>query len=48
MGTQQITAPPCARPAVSGLIHSNVRHTAGFTVVGNHEGIFGEETSADG
>jgi hypothetical protein len=36
MGTQQITAPPCAQPAVSGVIHSNVRHTAGFTVIGNH------------
>ncbi|MEU1215738.1 helix-turn-helix domain-containing protein [Streptomyces sp. NPDC005791] len=36
MDTQQITAPPCARPAVSGVIHSNVRHTAGFTVIGNH------------
>ncbi|MGW0789682.1 helix-turn-helix domain-containing protein [Streptomyces sp. NPDC002911] len=36
MGTQQITAPPCARPAVSGVIHNNVRHTAGFTVIGNH------------
>ncbi|MFC9943498.1 helix-turn-helix domain-containing protein [Streptomyces pratensis] len=36
MGTQQITAPPCAQPAVSGVIHSNVRHAAGFTVIGNH------------
>ncbi|MFD6280990.1 helix-turn-helix domain-containing protein [Streptomyces sp. NPDC060209] len=36
MDTQQITAPPCAQPAVSGVIHSNVRHTAGFTVIGNH------------
>ncbi|MFG2592374.1 helix-turn-helix domain-containing protein [Streptomyces sp. NPDC048438] len=36
MGTQQITAPLCARPAVSGVIHINVRHTAGFTVIGNH------------
>ncbi|MFJ8750596.1 helix-turn-helix domain-containing protein [Streptomyces sp. NPDC102441] len=36
MDTQQITAPPCAQPAVSGVIHRNVRHTAGFTVIGNH------------
>ncbi|WP_405391251.1 helix-turn-helix domain-containing protein [Streptomyces sp. NBC_01102] len=36
MGTQQITAPPCAQPAVSGVSHVNVRHTAGFTVIGNH------------
>ncbi|MEV5156917.1 helix-turn-helix domain-containing protein [Streptomyces sp. NPDC053728] len=36
MGTQQITAPPCAQPAGSGVIHVNVRHTAGFTVIGNH------------
>lgn len=36
MGIQQITAPPCAQPAVSGVIHSNARHTAGFTVIGNH------------
>ncbi|MET7364334.1 helix-turn-helix domain-containing protein [Streptomyces sp. NPDC005566] len=36
MGTQQITAPPCARTAASGVIHSNVRHTGGFTVIGNH------------
>ncbi|HWU09505.1 MAG TPA: helix-turn-helix domain-containing protein [Streptomyces sp.] len=43
MGIQQITAPPCARPASSGgftppsgVIHVNFRHTAGFTVVGNH------------
>ncbi|KPC84535.1 hypothetical protein [Streptomyces sp. NRRL S-4] len=36
MGTQQISAPPCAQPAGSGVIHVNVRHTAGFTVIGNH------------
>ncbi|MFD3607600.1 helix-turn-helix domain-containing protein [Streptomyces atroolivaceus] len=36
MGTQQITAPPCIKPGASGVIHSNVRHTAGFTVIGNH------------
>ncbi|WP_414719950.1 hypothetical protein [Streptomyces sp.] len=36
MDTQQITAPPRAQPAVSGVIHNNVRHTAGFTVIGNH------------
>ncbi|WP_413753469.1 helix-turn-helix domain-containing protein [Streptomyces sp. R-74717] len=43
MGTQQITAPPCAlSPAPgdatpsSGVIHINVRHVAGFTVIGNH------------
>ncbi|MFE9725122.1 helix-turn-helix domain-containing protein [Streptomyces sp. NPDC005794] len=36
MGTQQITAPPCTQPAASGVIHSNVRHSAGFTVIGNH------------
>ncbi|MFD9538938.1 helix-turn-helix domain-containing protein [Streptomyces sp. NPDC060022] len=43
MGTQQITAPPCAPTSVSGggtpssgVIHVNVRHAAGFTVIGNH------------
>ncbi|MFJ8857208.1 helix-turn-helix domain-containing protein [Streptomyces sp. NPDC102451] len=36
MDTPQISAPPSARPAVSGVIHSNVRHAAGFTVIGNH------------
>ncbi|GGT48017.1 hypothetical protein GCM10010207_55830 [Streptomyces atratus] len=43
MGTPQITAPPCAlSPAPgdatpsSGVIHINVRHVAGFTVIGNH------------
>ncbi|GGT48103.1 helix-turn-helix domain-containing protein [Streptomyces atratus] len=43
MGTQQITAPPCAPSPVtggatpsSGVIHANVRHAAGFTVIGNH------------
>ncbi|MEU1482541.1 helix-turn-helix domain-containing protein [Streptomyces sp. NPDC005752] len=36
MGTQQISAPPGAQPAGSGVIHVNVRHTAGFTVIGNH------------
>ncbi|MFD9498888.1 helix-turn-helix domain-containing protein [Streptomyces sp. NPDC060035] len=43
MDTQQITAPPCApTPASggstpsSGVIHINVRHVAGFTVIGNH------------
>ncbi|MDQ0794557.1 helix-turn-helix domain-containing protein [Streptomyces sp. B1I3] len=43
MDTQQVSAPPCApSPASggftpsSGVIHSNVRHAAGFTVIGNH------------
>ncbi|MER5896159.1 helix-turn-helix domain-containing protein [Streptomyces sp. NPDC001876] len=43
MDTQQITAPLRAPASVSGggtpssgVIHVNVRHTAGFTVVGNH------------
>ncbi|MEV2246906.1 helix-turn-helix domain-containing protein [Streptomyces sp. NPDC049970] len=43
MDTQQITAPPYARPVASkgsapssGVIHVNVRHTGGFTVIGNH------------
>ncbi|MGW1814632.1 helix-turn-helix domain-containing protein [Streptomyces sp. NPDC002125] len=36
MGTEQITAPPCAQPVASGVIHSNVRHAGGFTVIGNH------------
>ncbi|MER6102113.1 helix-turn-helix domain-containing protein [Streptomyces sp. NPDC001832] len=43
MDTQQITAPPCAPSPVpgdatpsSGVIHANVRHAAGFTVIGNH------------
>ncbi|MFE5245088.1 MULTISPECIES: DNA-binding protein [unclassified Streptomyces] len=36
MGTQQITAPPCAQPVTSGVIHRNVRHSAGFAVIGNH------------
>ncbi|MFG2920998.1 helix-turn-helix domain-containing protein [Streptomyces sp. NPDC048305] len=36
MDTQQVTAPPCAQPGGSGVIHVNVRHTAGFTVIGNH------------
>ncbi|MFJ8862045.1 helix-turn-helix domain-containing protein [Streptomyces sp. NPDC102451] len=43
MDTQQIIAPPCAPPPSpgditpsSGVIHLNVRHTAGFTVIGNH------------
>ncbi|WP_327274839.1 helix-turn-helix domain-containing protein [Streptomyces sp. NBC_01224] len=43
MGTPQITAPQCAlSPAPgdatpsSGVIHINVRHAAGFTVIGNH------------
>ncbi|MET8176503.1 helix-turn-helix domain-containing protein [Streptomyces clavifer] len=43
MDTQQITAPPCARPVAargpapsSGVVHVNVRHTGGFTVIGNH------------
>ncbi|MEU0145658.1 hypothetical protein ABZ119_06785 [Streptomyces sp. NPDC006288] len=36
MGTQQISALPCAKPVVSGVIHRNVLHTAGFTVIGNH------------
>uniref|UniRef100_A0AAU3GS03 Helix-turn-helix domain-containing protein n=1 Tax=Streptomyces sp. NBC_01401 TaxID=2903854 RepID=A0AAU3GS03_9ACTN len=46
MGTQQVSAPLCAPPGpagvsaptsrTSGVIHVNVRHTAGFTVIGNH------------
>ncbi|MFF2731473.1 helix-turn-helix domain-containing protein [Streptomyces sp. NPDC058008] len=36
MDTQQVIAPPRARSAETGVIHSNVRHTAGFTVIGNH------------
>jgi hypothetical protein len=32
MGTTDLTAPPPA----GGVIHDNVRHTANFTVVGNH------------
>lgn len=43
MDTQQVSAPPCAppRPArvstpAPGVIHVNVRHAAGFTVIGNH------------
>ncbi|MFD9876645.1 helix-turn-helix domain-containing protein [[Kitasatospora] papulosa] len=43
MGTQQVSAHPCApSPASggvtpsSGVIHVNVRHAAGFTVIGNH------------
>ncbi|MFE5095498.1 helix-turn-helix domain-containing protein [Streptomyces sp. NPDC056638] len=43
MGTQQITAPPCAPPPASGgatpssgVVHINFRHAAGFTVIGNH------------
>ncbi|MFF2406430.1 helix-turn-helix domain-containing protein [Streptomyces sp. NPDC058092] len=43
MDTQQITAPPCAPSLVpgnatpsSGVIHINIRHAAGFTVIGNH------------
>ncbi|MEV3928802.1 helix-turn-helix domain-containing protein [Streptomyces sp. NPDC049944] len=43
MDTQQVNAPPCADPRTapeirptSGVIHDNTRHTAAFTVVGNH------------
>ncbi|MFF5895249.1 helix-turn-helix domain-containing protein [Streptomyces argenteolus] len=43
MDTQQVSAPPCApspesggRPPSSGVTHVTVRHTAAFTVVGNH------------
>ncbi|MFH9573726.1 helix-turn-helix domain-containing protein [Streptomyces sp. NPDC017454] len=42
MGTQNLSVPPRARsadgdnPPRSGVIHDNVRHTANFTVVGNH------------
>ncbi|WP_250290779.1 helix-turn-helix domain-containing protein [Streptomyces atroolivaceus] len=43
MAIQQIIAPPCAPPLSSrdvtpssGVIHLNVRHAAGFTVIGNH------------
>ncbi|MFF9509584.1 helix-turn-helix domain-containing protein [Streptomyces sp. NPDC014724] len=43
MDTQQITVPsrgpspvPGAATPLSGVIHINVRHAAGFTVIGNH------------
>ncbi|MFI2778158.1 helix-turn-helix domain-containing protein [Streptomyces sp. ALB3] len=43
MGIQQVSAPPCAASPrsgdptpTSGVMHSNVRHAAGFTVIGNH------------
>ncbi|MFJ2089970.1 helix-turn-helix domain-containing protein [Streptomyces sp. NPDC087901] len=46
MDTQQVIAPPCAQPGfpgtrpdvtpTSGVIHVNVRHISGFTVIGNH------------
>ncbi|MFH9468144.1 helix-turn-helix domain-containing protein [Streptomyces clavifer] len=43
MGTQQVSAPPCAPspvsggiPPSSGVMHDNVRHASGFTVIGNH------------
>ncbi|MFE7748258.1 helix-turn-helix domain-containing protein [Streptomyces sp. NPDC057428] len=43
MGTKQVSAPPCAPSPVSGghtpsagVIHVTVRHTAAFTVIGNH------------
>ncbi|MFD4261360.1 helix-turn-helix domain-containing protein [Streptomyces sp. NPDC058534] len=42
MDTQDLSAPPRAQSATgdnhprSGVIHDNVRHTANFTVVGNH------------
>ncbi|MFJ4571860.1 helix-turn-helix domain-containing protein [Streptomyces sp. NPDC088846] len=43
MDTPQVTAPSCAPSPVpgdatpsSGVIHINVRHAAGFTVIGNH------------
>ncbi|MEV7405966.1 helix-turn-helix domain-containing protein [Streptomyces sp. NPDC091267] len=43
MDTQKISAPPCAQPGspggvtpTSGVIHVNVRHAAGFTIIGNH------------
>ncbi|MFI6646086.1 helix-turn-helix domain-containing protein [Streptomyces sp. NPDC050529] len=46
MDTPQVIAPPCAQPGspgtrpdvtpTSGVIHVNIRHTTGFTVIGNH------------
>ncbi|MEU8703381.1 helix-turn-helix domain-containing protein [Streptomyces sp. NPDC048680] len=46
MDTQQVIAPPCAPPSssgtrpdvtpTSGVLHVNVRHVSGFTVIGNH------------
>ncbi|MFE7751691.1 helix-turn-helix domain-containing protein [Streptomyces sp. NPDC057428] len=40
---RRLPRPPCARPGSSrhstpssGVIHANVRHAAGFTVIGNH------------
>ncbi|MFF4243983.1 hypothetical protein ACFYY2_05870 [Streptomyces sp. NPDC001822] len=43
MDTQQVSAPPCAPSPVSGgltpsagVVHVTVRHTAAFTVIGNH------------
>ncbi|MFI8001920.1 helix-turn-helix domain-containing protein [Streptomyces sp. NPDC086010] len=43
MGIEQVSAPPCAPSPVSGgrtpsagVVHVTVRHTAAFTVIGNH------------
>ncbi|HEY9437259.1 MAG TPA: helix-turn-helix domain-containing protein, partial [Streptomyces sp.] len=37
MASHQITAPSRALPPVPrGVIHMNVRHVAGFTIIGNH------------
>ncbi|MFJ4838340.1 helix-turn-helix domain-containing protein [Streptomyces sp. NPDC088746] len=46
MDTPQVIAPPCAQPGspgtrldvtpTSGVLHVNVRHISGFTVIGNH------------
>ncbi|MET7987296.1 helix-turn-helix domain-containing protein [Streptomyces sp. NPDC005281] len=37
MGTQNFSAPLCAQPRIPrGVTHINVRHTARYTVVGNH------------
>jgi hypothetical protein len=42
MVAQDVSVPAHARPALagnpprSGVVHDNVRHTANFTVVGNH------------
>ncbi|MGW3914311.1 helix-turn-helix domain-containing protein [Streptomyces sp. NPDC005070] len=37
MDSQNFSAPPCAQPRIPrGVTHINVRHTARYTVVGNH------------
>ncbi|GGN83717.1 DNA-binding protein [Streptomyces albiflavescens] len=37
MDTQNPSAPPCAQPRIPrGITHINVRHTARYTVIGNH------------